>query len=311
MHRFIDRCYNEKSANFFLESCKSWMDKINEGREYYVSEFMDQQFLIFCGMVSYYGYEYIDEIIETFKETEIFYVEIDYEEFKKENPEFAIEFPDNPIALTRRAVALELIPPRLVSDNTIWLFVQNNCSKIEWLEIVTHEMNHIVNSINKSLYIRGFDIIGRTGCSLFSNRIAARSGNIFEESVNVLQSAEIVNHILGFLNFKIYDDKIRSIFDKYRCYSGIKREGIGYANSVPYIRDLYNAPVFNEVLFSARMNGNLKELEDYFDCKTYVGGYDDLLVATDKFYFCSDDNDAVNGKNKVLELIKKYKSRVL
>lgn len=35
------------------------------------------------------------------------------------------------------------------------------------------------------------------------------------------------------------------------------------------------------------MNGNLKEIEIYFDGLLYDGAYDDLLVATDKFYFCS------------------------
>ena len=42
MRRFIDRCYTEKSANFFLESCRDWMNKINEGKEYYSLEFKEQ-----------------------------------------------------------------------------------------------------------------------------------------------------------------------------------------------------------------------------------------------------------------------------
>lgn len=310
MRRFIDRCYTEKSANFFLESCKDWMNKINEGKEYYSLEFKEQQFLIFAGMLSYYGYEYLNEIIEVFKETEFFYVEIDYEDFKKENPEFSVEFADNPIALTRRAVSLGLFPLKLMSDNTIWLFVQNNCSKRDWLEIVTHEVNHIVNSVNESLWVRGFDVIGRTGCSLFSNRVGARSGTVFEESVNVLQTAEVMNHILGFCNFNIYDDEIRSVFDKYRDTSSIKSEGIGYASSVPYIKELYNIPRFRELLFEVRMDGNLKELETYFDGLLYDGAYDDLLVSTDKFYFCSDDVDMKQGAEKVKELVKLYKSKV-
>ncbi len=304
--RFIDRCYTEKSANFFLESCKNWMDIINDGRNCYAKEFTEQQFLIFAGMLSYYGYECLDEIIKTFKETEFFYIEIDYEDFKKENPDFAIEFADNPIALTRRAVALELIPLRPVSDNTVWLFAQNNCSEIEWLEIVAHETNHIVNSINNSLYVRWFDVVVRTGCSLFSNRVGATNGLIFEESVNVLQTAEIMNHILGFLNFNIHNDEIRGIFDKYRPFSNEKRTGIGYARSVPYIRKLYNSPVFNEVLVSSRLNGTIDEVKNYFEYKTYVGAYDDLLASMDKFYFCSDENDEEIGKSKVIELVRKY-----
>lgn len=310
MRRFVDRCYTEKTANFFLESCRDWMNKINEGKEYYSSEFKEQQFLIFAGMLSYYGYEYLDEIIKTFQETEFFYVEMDYEDFKKENPEFSVQFADNPIALTRRAVCLEILPLRLVPDNTIWLFVQNNYSKRDWLEIVTHEVNHIVNSINNSLWMRGFDVIGRTGCSLFSNRVVARSGTIFEESVNVLQTSEIMNHIFGFFNFNVYDDEIRGIFDQYRDVFFTKSEGIGYALSVPYIKELYNIPRFREILFDVRMNGNLKELETYFDGLLYDGAYDDLLVATDKFYFCSDDLDMKNGTEKVKELVKQYKSKI-
>lgn len=310
MRRFVDRCYTEKTANFFLESCRDWMNKINEGKEYYSSEFKEQQFLIFAGMLSYYGYEYLDEIIKTFQETEFFYVEMDYEDFKKENPEFSVQFADNPIALTRRAVCLEILPLRLVPDNTIWLFVQNNYSKRDWLEIVIHEVNHIVNSINNSLWMRGFDVIGRTGCSLFSNRVVARSGTIFEESVNVLQTSEIMNHIFGFFNFNVYDDEIRGIFDQYRDVFFTKSEGIGYALSVPYIKELYNIPRFREILFDVRMNGNLKELETYFDGLLYDGAYDDLLVATDKFYFCSDDLDMKNGAEKVKELVKQYKSKI-
>lgn len=306
MSRFIDRCYTEKSANLFLESCKDWIDKINEGRDYCSLEFREQQFLIFAGMLSYYGYEYFDEIMETFEETEFFYVEIDYEEFKKENPEFGIEFNDNPIALTRRSIALELLPPRLISDNTIWLFVQNNCSKIDWLEIIAHEINHVVNSIHKSLKVKGFDVITRTGCSFFSNRHNARSGLVFEESVNVLQTAEIMNHILGFLNFNIYDDEIRSIFDKYREFVGGKSEGIGYFESVPYVRPLYKDERFNEMLVRTRMNGNIRELQEYFEYKTYEGAYNDLLCSVDKFYFSSEEKELVDGKNKVMELVKKY-----
>lgn len=310
MRRFIDRCYTEKTANLFLESCRDWMNKINEGREYYSEEFKEQQFLIFAGMLSYYGYEYLDEIVEVFKETEFFYVEIDYEDFKKENPEFSLQFAENPIALTRRAVCLELFPLRLALDNTIWLFVQNNYSKRDWLEIVIHEVNHIVNSVNSSLRVRGFDVIGRTGCALFSNKYAAKNGDIFEESINVLQTAEVMNHILGFYNFNIYDDEIRSIFDKYRDESFNKSEGIGYNLSVPHIRKLYNIPRFREILFDVRMNGNLKEIETYFDGLLYDGAYDDLLGATDKFYFCSDEEDRKKGSEKVKELVKMYKSKI-
>lgn len=306
MRRFIDRCYTEQSANSFLESCKKYIDKINEGYEYPL-EFREQQFLIFAGMLSYYGYEYLNELISTFKDTEFFYIEIDYEDFKKENPDFVIDFAENPIALTRRAIALDLIPLRLISDNTIWLFVQNDYSPIDWLEIFAHEVNHVVNSINKSLKIKWFDVIGRTGCALFSNRLKSRNGLVFEESVNVLQTAEIMNHVLGFLNFSIHDDEIRGIFDKYRGYAGNKRTGIGYGFSVPYIRDLYEDPVFNEVLFFSRMNGDIKDLKDFFECKTYVGAYDNLLGAMDKFYFCSEVQDEEIGKNKVVELVKKYK----
>ena len=71
---------------------------------------------------------------------------------------------------------------------------------MDWLEIVIHEVNHIVNSVNSSLRVRGFDVIGRTGCALFSNKYAAKNGDIFEESINVLQTAEVMNHILVFYN---------------------------------------------------------------------------------------------------------------
>lgn len=306
MSSFIDRCYNEQSANSFLNSCKVLMNKIDADRKFYDEGFKDQQFLIFSGMLSYYGYFYLDEIVKAFKETEFFYVSIDYEDFKRENPEFAVEFAENPIALTRRAVALELLPPRLVSDNTIWLFVQNDCSDIEWLEIVAHEINHIVNSINKSLAVRWFDVIGRTGCSLYSNRIDARGGLVFEESVNVLQTAEIMNHILGFLNFDIHDEEIRGAFDKYRNCLGEKRKGIGYTRSVPYIRELYQQPSFNDILVLSRLNGNLDELKEHFEGKTYVGAYNDLLEAMDKFYFCTTLEDEKIGKEKVKELTKRY-----
>lgn len=167
-----------------------------------------------------------------------------------------------------------------------------------------------MNSVNESLRIRGFDVIGRTGCSLFSNKYGAKSGNIFEESINVLQTAEIMNHILGFYNFNIYDDEIRSIFDKYRDDSVTKSEGIGYNLSVPHIKELYDIPKFREILFDVRINGNLKELETYFDGLLYDGAYDDLLVATDKFYFCSDDSDMKMGCEKVKELTKMYKSKI-
>ena len=39
MRRIIDRCYTEKTANLILESCRDWMNKINEGREYYSEDF--------------------------------------------------------------------------------------------------------------------------------------------------------------------------------------------------------------------------------------------------------------------------------
>ena len=125
-----------------------------------------------------------------------------------------------------------------------------------------------------------------------------------------MQTAEIVNHIFGFCNFDIYDDEIRCIFDKYRGDFLTKSEGIGYNLSVPCIKELYNIPRFKELLFDVRINGNLKELETYFDGLLYDGAYDDLLVATDKFYFCSDDLDKNKGKEKVKELIRVYKSKV-
>ena len=111
------------------------------------------------------------------------------------------------------------------------------------------------------------------------------------------------NQLISFWNHV----KIRSILDKYRDTSSIKSECIGYASSVPYIKELYNISRFRELLFEVRMDGNLKELETYFDGLLYGGAYDDLLVSTDKFYFCSDDVNMKQGAEKVKELVKLYK----
>ena len=290
--RFIDRGYTENSINFLLENCKKIIDKINEINEC-PEEFKDMQFLIFSGMVSYYGYEYMNTLIETFRNTTIMHKSID--EFVKDENGNREDYDETTPAITIRRVGINLPSFKLMAANLIYIFSECVYTGLDLLEIITHEYNHSVNSTKRTIFIKNFKIVERTGCAINFN------GRIVEETVNTLQSSEIINHILGFTFFNINNKEIAKIINIYKEYASKKSNGFGYNREIVYMRELYEDKLFNDIVVNGRITGNIEQIEEVFDLKTYPGAYQELLIYFDLLY-----QDTQLAKDDILRLTRKY-----
>ena len=96
-----------------------------------------------------------------------------------------------------------------------------------FLEKVVHEINHVVNSVNKPVVLYHGSKSFRIGMSVSEIGGERGFGRILEESVNVLQTADIMKEILNFSRFKVLDSGIGYVLCRIRTAAKYPRvEGL-------------------------------------------------------------------------------------
>jgi len=67
------------------------------------------------------------------------------------------------------------------------------------------------------------------------------------------------------------------------------------------MRELYENKLFNELMFEGRISGNIEQIEEIFDLKTYPGAYQELLKYFDLLY-----QNEQNPKEDILRLTRRF-----
>lgn len=258
----------DSSVNSLLNYSKCVVDQICSS--YHRSNELKRiQYLVFAGMISYYGFEHIDEITTVFKKYKFLYIDEAIPDFLSRQSNVSrksLSFVDDSTMALFHPVYSKSGSASSTGGEII-LSKYYNVSPDMFFELATHEVNHAVNSVNRgSCKING-NLVTRMGIYTRNHGLDTRKNYIFEESINTLQAAEITEHILNFANYNIEDRDIKYCLDSMRYAANKKRPGCVYTDTVGMIRPLYNKPDFNRCLKEGRITGYIQNIEKVFDYK--------------------------------------------
>lgn len=307
----ISQFCSDQAVNSLLNYSKMMVDKLcsNYDRP---KELKNIQYLIFAGLVSYYGFEHIEEITASFTKNKFIYTKDTIANFLAKSNSVSKETLDitsfeQSCALLYTEYFYRKSKNEYFSTGQIIVSDNKHYDPDKLLEFTVHEVNHSVNSINNGIISFGSSFKSRIGMYTRDYNTNVRKRMILEESINVLQAAEIMDHILAFSQYDVEDRDIKYELDKIRYAAGKKREGQGYILTTPIIRPLYEDAKFNKILKERRIDGNVNPIVSQFDAKVGNNSFDALASICDDIYVPSISNWAVLKKqNKAQDIVKKY-----
>ena len=254
----------------------------------------DVQTLVFAGLLTYYGQERINDIYMAFLRCHFVPVSGDFEKFLRDKYKFNSAVIGN-IQRHCKGTFYDVEGHEYINkktrkrsykfDRTIYVEDDGNVDVDDLIRSVVHQVNHVVNSINHPVVAtsssNGYGLSSRMGLSYEKFIGRTSEGYALEESINKLQTDEIVDEILKYSYFELADLKAKAIIDEAVSLSS-KKEGIVHDELTEMIRPLYENRSFNDVLVNNRVSGLLKAIEREFDSKTSEGAYLEFRGLCDK-----------------------------
>lgn len=300
--------YTDEAVNQLLNYSKVLVDEINQSKDC-PRELKEIQYLVFAGMVSYYGFSSIEQIYKAFEKTSFQYTFRTLQDVFANHPglsseeRMSLENYNVPACLYT-SVQKDPLSRFHVRRN---IFISGSMSYPfdSVLEQCLHEVNHVMNSILYPVCKRKDALFLRLGLSL--QNISTREINslTLEESFNTLQTAEIMQHILSFSEYEIEDLDMKKIILPLASAERKNRQPLGYDNCVPLVRPLYDHPSFSPLIREARLHGDIKAIRDHFDQKIGDGSYMELSNALD-CVFAEVHTYVSPAKSKVKSLVSHY-----
>ena len=298
--------YSSKKINGILNYSRMLVDSLSDGAK---DELAYYKYLIFSGMIKYYGREYIDDIYRTFQKSSVIKSKDSIlNSFSKYLciEESVIEEVRglDPIAYLSPSVFVDEMGHLVDSKKNIYVSFGNS-TNMDILFALTSEYNKVLNSVNRS--------IGRDSDGSFTRRgVSTRrldglsSSKLFEDSINFLQTEDIVREIVDFGTYDISDDDLRCSLD-----SVSKSLRGKYYNNLEalseLVRPLYEDSRFNDILKTARLNGTINTVKEEFDSVVFDGSFNKMCNAIDSIGICDCPEYIfeING-GMTQDLVKQY-----
>lgn len=286
--------YSDEAVNGLLRYSKTFVDDIAK-KKTKSNDFIPEQYVIFAGMVSYYGFEHIDAIYKAFSNAGF----IDdhtpaREDLKNQSKELAY-----------CAVNIFKRDNRYVVQRDIHHLYSPDEIYGDFFEELVHEVNHCVNSALYPICKRNSLPVYRNGVSISAiDSFGYVEAELLEESFNTIQTAEIMNHILSFGQYNIEDPSIRLVLSRLQGRK-IDKLGFGYQSITPEIYPLYSHPEFYPLLKENRISGDLLAIRNNFDQRVGAGSFMELASSIDHAW---NDNDPRQA-GKAYQLVSKYVHR--
>lgn len=298
--------YSSKKINDILNYSRMLVDSLSDGAK---DELAYYKYLIFSGMIKYYGREYIDDIYRTFQKSSVIKSKDSIlNSFSKYLciEESVIEEVRglDPIAYLSPSVFVDEMGHLVDSKKNIYVSFGNS-TNMDILFALTSEYNKVLNSVNRS--------IGRDSDGSFTRRgVSTRrldgesSSKLFEDAINFLQTEDIVREIVDFGTYDISDDDFRCSLD-----SVSKSLRGKYYNNLEalseLVRPLYEDSRFNDILKTARLNGTINTVKEEFDGVVFDGSFNKMCNAIDSIGICDCPEYIfeING-GMTQDLVKQY-----
>lgn len=301
--------YTNEAINSLFEYSKRFVDQINNTRNIRCpKELKEIQYLIFAGMVSYYGFEHIQEIYDSFQKTGFHYSKDSvYDLLSKFDKNTAEKFKNDPSSIPKaflnRTTYLDNFS-RYHIQRDVYISDNGDEEYIDLLEYTIHELNHVVNSIKYPICVRDSKKVSRVGLAIvYSEGSEALS---LEESINVLQTTDILLHILNFTQYDVQDQEIKYALDRIKHHYGKERKSTGYEYTVPIVKPLYENKDFNHLLKEKRISADIKYIREEFDSKTKPGSFYKLASKFDEIYSLNYLPLILDRIDESEEIVKQY-----
>ena len=179
----------------------------------------------------------------------------------------------------------------IITNKYIIINNYNKISLINLLDSLVHEYNHAINSYLKEIEIKDNNIYIRTGLSyIIYNKHTLKSlektpSYILEEVINTKQTEEVIDIIKQYK-----DNSIESLNNTIYAINGetsTNYESKAYLLETKILNKLLNNKTFIYTLEILRLEGNIDDIENWFD----------NITGIKKSY-----NIIINNLNKIIEL---------
>ena len=265
---------SDEGVNYILSYSKTLVDNLNIGKNV-PRELKNIQYVVFAGLISHYGFEYVDTIYAAFNSSNFVYTKDSFSDIVRNINVNGVNVRDaHNVGSFVTLGAKRRLDGKLQISRTIYITDNDQFeSRAKFLEKVVHEINHVVNSINKPVVLYRGNESFRVGMSVSGINGDAGFGRILEESINVLQTADIMKEILNFTQYKVLDPGIRLVLLRIKSAYGRELNGYGYEATTPLVRGLYNNSHFKNLVVSSRLSGLINPIKTDFDSKVGEGCY--------------------------------------
>lgn len=298
--------YSSKKINDILNYSRMLVDSLSDGVK---DELSYYKYLIFAGMIKYYGREYIDDIYRTFQKSSVIKSKDSIlNSFSKYLciEESVIEEVSGlePIAYLSPSVFVDEMGHLIDSKKNIYVSFGDS-TNMDILFALTSEYNKVLNSVNRSIGKDSNGSFTRRGVS--TRRLGGDSSSrLFEDAINFLQTEDIVREIVDFSTYDISDDELRCSLDTFS--KSLRGKYYGNLEAISeLVRPLYDDSRFNGVLKISRLNGTINNVKDEFDKVVGNGSFDKMCDAVDSIGFsgCPEYIFEING-GTTQDLVKQY-----
>jgi hypothetical protein len=265
----------------------------------YPKELQNILVLTFAGMLSYYGIGYEKDIFNAFNKSLITMARED------EKKDAIVSYESTGIVFKPAAFFVtcqSTFDGKIAINRSVKIYDFSYCDDKKVLSSIVHEINHVLHTMRSPICKRQSDLFLRIGLYLNSLINQKKEGLALEETINTLETADIMNNIFYFKNFKIEDIDISNAINKY--FRKFKlNETFGYDCAVSTLKPLYYDKNFKDMIKECRLNGDLITIRHDFDSKVGENAYYELCnnmenISTDFSFSNKREINSVNAKIK-------------
>ena len=270
-------------------------------------DFKTLQYIIFAGMISYYGFEHIEEVAEVFNKVNFIFTREKMGDFLRKQPGLDRSTVEQLVKVGANAVFWQDIDFEGIQVKSarekIYASSYGNYSIAQQLEFLAHEVNHAVNSVNRKLFLENGRKYTRFGLCVNDVDQKLKKNLYLEESFNVLQTGEIMDHILALSQYDIKDPNIRKTLNSMKKDLQNRRIS-SYTRTTPLVKPLYDDRHFNYVLKNRKIEGYISDISDEFNCRVGSGSFDEMSNCLDKIYSDNTGSSARRASNIVRQYVR-------
>jgi len=292
--------FNNNTINPFLDQIVFTIDSMCEKKDI-PQELVDYLYLVCSGMILYYGLDYTKEIYQSINDTKYIYGLKDLETKLTPAEYNRIK---NKINYRENAYAISQVNSTYINDKVnkilnityTLLIARNTPNKEELLEFITHELNHILSSINNTFTYTEDSIYFRYG--LFKTKIGKdndETGRILNEIINTLQTEDIIKIIIDLKKYKINNPKFNNALNSIiTTLDSKKYVASGYETFVNLYRPLFSNQEFKSTINKCILDGNIEDLEKKINTQLGNHSYTRMNLLLDSLYQSFEDTRNIN-----------------